>query len=363
MDTRTDLDAEAVESYLKLLLGFRALPEGKRSQTFMEISGYPHYENVCSNILAFYFDPSGEHGMKDLLVCAFLRMAGIDENPSFGKVALHPQRCTEKGNFIDLIVDSETFTIGIENKIYHPLANDLEDYAETIDRMANNKKIVVKAVLGLHPIQDKQSLKGGFVSYTYGQLWRQLRTLLGYYIPEANPKWVTYLLDFMQTTTNLAGENMELKKTDQFFIEYDEEIQKLLAERNAFLNRLYQKVERLEVLMRETNEYKLVNSLKIWGRDTLVLDFYFAGICKISFDLVLVPSGWELQLFSRDKKSSAAYLAKLMKQPPLNARVAKSEVKNERFIVQKWKLGDDLGEIQKALCSWINDVADSAKRV
>ena len=24
--------------------------------TFMELSGYPHFENVCSNILSFYFD-------------------------------------------------------------------------------------------------------------------------------------------------------------------------------------------------------------------------------------------------------------------------------------------------------------------
>lgn len=363
MDTKLNNDAEAVESYLKLLLGFRALPENKCGQTFMEISGYPHYENVCSNILAFYFDSSGEHGLKDLLVRAFLRMADIEENSPVGNIVVHSQFTTTKGNLIDLVIDSETYTIGIENKIFHWLANDLEDYAEAIDRIANNKKTVVKAVLGLHPILDKQTLKGGFTSHTYGKLWQQVRTLLGHYIPESNPKWVTYLLDFIQTTTNLTGENMELKKTDQFFIDYDKDIEKIITERSAFLKRLYQNVERLEVLMRETNEYRLLSELRTWGNDRLVLNFIFTDRYKISFDLVLVPSGWELQLFSRDKKSSAAYLAKLMKQPPLNARVANPEVKYDRFIVQKWKLEDDLGDIQKTLCSWINDVADSSNNL
>ncbi len=65
---------QAVEDYLKLLLAFRALPETKRSRTFMEVSGYPHYENVCSNILRFYLDPTAEHGLSDLLLSAFLKM-------------------------------------------------------------------------------------------------------------------------------------------------------------------------------------------------------------------------------------------------------------------------------------------------
>jgi hypothetical protein len=40
---------QATENYGKLLLAFQALPKTNRSQTFMEISGYPHYENVSSN--------------------------------------------------------------------------------------------------------------------------------------------------------------------------------------------------------------------------------------------------------------------------------------------------------------------------
>jgi hypothetical protein len=213
MDTATRSGAEAVEEYLKLFLAFRALPQAKRGRTFMEVSGNPHYENVSSNILAFYFDPNAEHGLKGLLVSAFLQMAGVKEVPVPGEVAVKRELGTEEGKRIDLIVDSEAFTIGIENKIYHWMANDLEQYAKVIDGFGQKKNIIIKAVLGLQHIQQ---LKGGFKSYTYHELWKQVRALLGQYISTADPKWVTYLIDFMETTTNLAGQNLELQKRISF---------------------------------------------------------------------------------------------------------------------------------------------------
>ena len=37
-----------------------------RVKTFFDVTGFPHYENVISNILAFFFDTNEEHGFKDL---------------------------------------------------------------------------------------------------------------------------------------------------------------------------------------------------------------------------------------------------------------------------------------------------------
>ena len=34
----------------------------------MEIARYPHFENVCSNILAFYLQPSNNHGFGTLFL-------------------------------------------------------------------------------------------------------------------------------------------------------------------------------------------------------------------------------------------------------------------------------------------------------
>lgn len=55
-------------NYKDLLTEFKRLPPSPREFTFMQVAGYPHYENVCSNILAFYLDPQEEHGLGDLVL-------------------------------------------------------------------------------------------------------------------------------------------------------------------------------------------------------------------------------------------------------------------------------------------------------
>ncbi len=360
MDAEMQTNAKVVESYLKLLLAFRSLPKSNRGRTFMEISGYPHYENVASNILGFYFDPAAEHGLKDLLLSAFFQMTGTRNVPATGKVKVNREWGTDEGKRIDLIISSETFTIGIENKIYHWLANDLEDYAQVIDRDGRGKSVVIKTVLGL---RDTGQLKGGFDSYTYAQLWQQVRALLGSYISNADPKWVSYLLDFIDTTTNLAGLNMELQKTDHFFVEHHDIIEKMFTERNAFLARLNQKVATLCEMMKETEAAKaLCKPPWIYERSCLVLDFRFADAYMVAFDLYLTPIGWELQLFGRGKAASA-YLAKLLANPALKTRLATTHFSGGRYILQIWPIQTDLGAIKDVLCSWMDALVLSSKSV
>ena len=40
--------------------------------TFFDVAGSPHYENVVSNILKFFFSPIEEHGFGDLWLKALL---------------------------------------------------------------------------------------------------------------------------------------------------------------------------------------------------------------------------------------------------------------------------------------------------
>lgn len=74
------------EEFLNLLALFKTLPHEKQNLTFMDVSGYPHYENVCSNILAFYLDPTQEHDLKDLFISAILKLKGIECSTKVRKV-------------------------------------------------------------------------------------------------------------------------------------------------------------------------------------------------------------------------------------------------------------------------------------
>ncbi len=67
-----------VENATKLLDEFKKLPgRVERPRTFMEIAGYPHYENACSNILAFFMDPEEPHGLGTLVLDALAVVGDI----------------------------------------------------------------------------------------------------------------------------------------------------------------------------------------------------------------------------------------------------------------------------------------------
>ncbi len=51
-----------------------------RVKTFFDVSGFPHYENVISNILAFFFDVNEEHGLKDLWLKSLFECYNIKAN-------------------------------------------------------------------------------------------------------------------------------------------------------------------------------------------------------------------------------------------------------------------------------------------
>ena len=49
----------------------------KRNQTFLEVSGFPNREVVCSNILKFYLDNTEEHELGSIALEALLKAADI----------------------------------------------------------------------------------------------------------------------------------------------------------------------------------------------------------------------------------------------------------------------------------------------
>lgn len=325
----------------------------------MEVSGYPHYENVCSNILGFYLDPSQQHDLKDLFICAILK---ITKNTCSTSVKSVTREFGTAAGRLDLLIEGDEFILAIENKIFHWLANDLNDYAKAINLQDDRSRQQIKIVLGLSHIKDPKLLHGGFVSITYAQLWKEITNLLGSYIAKASPKWVTYLLDFIETTTNLAGENMELKETDRFFIQHEEVILALLQERNGFLRRLTQKIATLCNLMKEAPEtHLLAKEPYTYSTDRFVMDFkFFQNYNEISFDFFLTPSGWSLELFGRGTPAYY-YLLNLIKQPSLEEKTRSAILKEKRFYVQKWSVDTDLSLIRDDLCRWLNAVNEASR--
>lgn len=341
-------------TFLNLLKEFKNLPHAKQKLTFMEVSGYPHYENVCSNILAFYLDPMQEHGLNDLFVVAILRI--FNRNCSTKVKIVNREYSTTSGR-LDILVQGEEFTIAIENKIFHWLANDLDDYADSVANFNNKSENNIKIVLGLTDIKKPEMLRGGFVGCTYKRLWKEIEEILYLYRDKASPKWITYLLDFMETTNNLLGGSVEIKETDRFFIDHDEQILLLNKERDEFLKRLYKRIPVLFDLMKNIpEEIFLENKPFLYSVDRIVFNFKkYQNNIQLAFDLYLDPKGWSLVLFGRGPASSV-YLQKVVRHPSLEGRMKNIEINDKRYFVKKWPLEEDLILIREDIFQWLHVV-------
>ena len=132
-------------------------------KTFMEILKAHNREVQFANALAFFFRPKEKHGLKTLFIDALLNtnctklMAGPLENDSkivkftdnagedlvynMHQVKVKVEEKTERKNRIDLVIESDTFVIGIEFKINHHLNNPLADYRKHLLEKPDGKRL------------------------------------------------------------------------------------------------------------------------------------------------------------------------------------------------------------------------------
>jgi hypothetical protein len=331
-----------MKDYLGLLLDFQALPRIRQGRTFMEVAGYPHYENVCSNILAFYFDPTAEHGMGDMVLSAFFKMVKERAKGSFsepdipGLVTITREHPAEELKRIDLVIHSEAFTVGIENKIYHWEANDLESYARVIDGMGSGRT-VVKAILCLRADPRAAAPLGGFIRYTYLELWNHVQSLLGHYLSFASPQWVIYLNEFMRTTTRLAGETPDEIEVTDFFIKNHALIEQLVSDRQQLLNRLATRMKSIEAQVKDAPEFaKYRKGRGLCGPNVLASHFDILGR-TIGMDLAVNMSGWQLQLWDNGA-APHAILRQLADAAPMQNRFHQITLNGGFTILQRWDL-------------------------
>lgn len=150
---------------------------------------------------------------------------------------------------------------------------------------------------------------------------------------------------------------------DQFFIENNEAIERLISERSNFIERLNTRVAQLKVLVCEDADIRSLLSQDPWIyiRSVLVMDFaILEGRKPIALDLGISTGGWELTIFGRS--GGEPYLAQLIEQCPRLQELRSSErTPQGRRIVKKWDLDTKIEEIHAFLAQFIRKV-DEAMR-
>ncbi|SFV69974.1 hypothetical protein MNB_SV-13-1311 [hydrothermal vent metagenome] len=341
------------EKYLKLLEKFQNLSKSTYSQTIFDVAGYPHYENVASNILAFFLNPNNEHGLDMLVLSSLLSLVDIN-NTNQTNVQVSREKQTLNNGRIDIVVETDSLIIGIENKIYAHLTNDFEDYSNSIKQWANGRE-VIKIILGIKKEQEPSEFK----SITYDRLFTKVRERLGRYVTTSSQKWLLYFIDFMNTIEQLQGGNMEFDENDKFFMKNGDLVESLVVKRNEFLLKLNNRVEQLKYKIGKVKNCKK-HCKKQWiYKDSCLVHEFVLSDHLIIFDLYISYRGWELQLFERDDKSNL-YLKELISiGKPFNKD--NFEYINSRYIIEHFSLDTELSKIGDKLLEWFRILLDLEK--
>lgn len=223
--------------------------------TLLEIGGYAHHENMCSNILKFYFNPHNkEHGLNDLLLRSFLQSLNHYEPPFsiYKTIEIWREVPTASGR-IDIVLYANKWAIIIENKIRHVLNNDLQEYSNYIETRLPGIPIL-RVVLS---INQESTLTGGFLNLTYKDLIRHIEENL-IQIGTSDNQYVVFFKEFVQSIKNMYMP-VNLEKEDiEFLIKYRDKISQLFDLENKlrqFINQRANYVKDKIAINKDTSKW------------------------------------------------------------------------------------------------------------
>lgn len=235
----------------------------KQPKTFLGIAKQPHYENVMSNILAFYFKTSEEHNLEDLFITSLLELI-FEQEPytqhkelfEFSDFSVQTEVSTTKGGRIDILLHNNEKAIIIENKVYHHLKyNDLEDYwTSTKHNLKATERIGVVLSLRKENVSHPH-----FINITHRKfLTRVIKNLKDYEV-KASPKYLIFLKDLYQNTINLSTKTMNTKDIE-FYKEHRNKIHHTARFLNRFKAHIKKEVERTCHLMNGDKHFLELNN-------------------------------------------------------------------------------------------------------
>jgi hypothetical protein len=226
------------------------LPEKLRvRRNLIDIAGYPSWENVNSNLLAFYFDKTEEHGFGTLFLDSLLELIpSLDSTIFLSELDFTVSRevRTKTAKRIDIVISqyNENENIGesglyikpswsviIENKVNHSLNNDLVEYWNTVT--AKNKiGLVLSKYETDFPKNIQENLKEKGINYfhvSHKNLVNKVQEKLYQSFLNSDDRHLLFLKEFIANTQNYYNSDIMDRDNDKGLIEFHENKKNILA--------------------------------------------------------------------------------------------------------------------------------------
>lgn len=213
-----------IDQLKKLLTDIQDVPRIEPPEvTLLSIGGKGYYEKPTTDVLAFFCDSSGSHGLGNLVINALF-------NSLFGQPDFHdftvisePQRevRTPDGKWIDLLLEGNDWVMLIENKIFHHQNNPFiayENYIKEHKRFAEKQPVFVV----LSPTGDAPD---GWQGLSYKSLLESMKNELAQaFINQPLNKWLVLLRDFILHLEGIMSNPATPEETLDFVLTHLDEI-------------------------------------------------------------------------------------------------------------------------------------------
>jgi len=353
-------------SFDNLLDEFGKLPpRSDRQPTLLEIAGCAHKENACSNILAFFLDPGKPHGLGALFLDALARTGGIQNQEAIGNhVTVDREETTRTGDRIDILIQSDSHAILIENKIFACIDNPFGEYAAHLDSLKPAGRSNHKFLLTLRTCSE--DVGHGFENITHEQLVKEIRGLLGSYVADADTRYLTFMLDFLNTLDNLQRGIVMDREFLTFLKSHGDDVEELLIRVRTFKEELRDRVEQLAERI-DVGSYSNVKrrfwGKQFWGKedteslfDILAHDISLTSGLVIAVDTVITTGGWSsAEIFVR-RGGTQAELRSLLQR----LEIPIEKIEGKRFFHStRFEYAADLDRIARVVRDIVDRLAKS----
>jgi len=269
--------------------------------TILEIAGYPHYENVVSNLLAFYLDFNEEHGLGDIVFKSLHELIFVEETYSLPKSIEVVREVGVRNGRIDILIITDELVIVIENKIFHKLDNPLDAYQTYAENLQKEEKKSRKGViLSLNPEFES----GFFRNILYSQLFKRIKKNDKNNLTNSGEFYPEYFKQLMITIERLK-EKTEMKEQElSYLINNKEDVKKL----NNLITKYFSDIRKKLNQIKEILEIeKHVESSRIWIDKEVKAKLEGVALYNlkrlnnansIELKIRISPNGWTIELWN-----------------------------------------------------------------
>ena len=218
-------------------------------KTLFDIAGFPHYENVISNVYAWFLDPAESHGLGTLFIDSLQKLIGTEYE--FDNPVVYREYGISGQQRIDLVVENcgendtsrPTHALIIENKMFHHLHNNLNDYYNHFEIADSNKQGVLLTIAPQNPNHEQ------FVNITHQQwlqeVWSNISPTTGrkgnplLHLPEDT---LYHLKQFTRNLNNYAM-HQQAKEHFTFYQKNQKEIKKVIELKKTLEEHIFQQIK------------------------------------------------------------------------------------------------------------------------